>query len=143
METLRLVFAAALALFAVGALVQLVWGGANIPLLSYVPSPPSLPPFDAAVLKLSVVVAARDEERHIETAVAALLDQRYPDFELIVVDDRSADRTAEILGRLSHDNPRLRVMRVDHLPDGWLGKNHALHIGAAGATGELLLFADA
>jgi len=143
METLRLVLAAALALFAVGALLQLVWGGANIPLLSYVPPPLSQPPFDAAVLKLSVVVAARDEERHIETAVAALLNQSYPDFELIVVDDRSADRTAEILSRLSRSNPRLRVVRVDHLPAGWLGKNHALHIGAAGATGELLLFADA
>jgi glycosyltransferase involved in cell wall biosynthesis len=134
---LRLILAAGLALVALTALAQLVWGYLAIPSLR------DVPPGRGNVPRLSVVVAARDEERHIEPAVRALLAQRYPSYELIVVDDRSTDGTADILERLAAAEPRLTVVRIRELPEGWLGKNHALHIGAAGATGELLLFADA
>lgn len=137
MGTLRIVLAAALALFAVGVLLQLVWGYLNIPLLR------DVPPAWRATPKVSVIVAARDEERHIETAVRALLEQEYPDYELIVVDDRSSDRTAEILDRAARTDARLKVITVRDLPAGWLGKNNAMRAGADGATGELLLFADA
>jgi glycosyltransferase involved in cell wall biosynthesis len=134
---LRLILAAGLALVALTALAQLVWGYLAIPSLR------DVPPGRGNVPRLSVVVAARDEERHIEPAVRALLAQRYPSYELIVVDDRSTDGTADILERLAAAEPRLTVVRIRELPEGWLGKNHALHVGAAGATGELLLFADA
>lgn len=141
METLRLLFAALLAVVAVAALVQLVWGYLNIPSLADVPPLAESSPTSAPTV--SIVVAARDEERHIATAVSALLRQRYPALELIVVDDRSRDRTGAILAPLTHVHPTLRVVRVDDLPPGWLGKNHALHVGAARATGEYILFADA
>jgi len=134
----RLAFAAALVLVSVAALVQLAWGYLNIPSLADVP-----PLSDAGPApRVSIIVAARDEERHIEPAVRALAQQTYPDYEIIVVDDRSTDATPQVLARVRASEPHLQIVRVDALPDGWLGKNHALHIGAQRATGELLLFAD-
>jgi len=138
MHWIELVAATALALAAVGALAQLAWGYLAMPSLADVP--PLAHP--AGAPGVSIIVAARDEERHIEPAVRSLLRQSYPNVELIVVDDRSTDRTPELLARLVLEQPHLQVVRIDELPDGWLGKNHALHTGAARATGELLLFAD-
>lgn len=92
---------------------------------------------------VSIVVAAKDEARAIEAATRSLLRQRYPSFEIVAVDDRSSDGTGAILDRLAQDDPRLRVVHVRELPPGWLGKNHALAIGAAAASGEWLLFTDA
>lgn len=93
--------------------------------------------------RCSVVIAARDEEARIEQTVRHLLLQRGVELEIIVVDDRSADRTGEILRRLAKDDARLLVKRVDVLPDGWLGKCYACHIGANAATGDWILFTDA
>lgn len=93
--------------------------------------------------RCSVVIAARDEEARIEQTVRRLLAQGGIETELIVVDDRSTDRTSEILKKLATEDPRLKVKRVDVLPGGWLGKCHACHIGANAATGEWILFTDA
>jgi glycosyltransferase involved in cell wall biosynthesis len=92
---------------------------------------------------ISVVVAARNEARHIEAAALSLLRLDYPDLEIIIVDDRSTDETVVILDRLVRRHPRLRIVRVSELPEDWLGKNHALAVGAAAASGALLLFTDA
>ena len=101
-------------------------------------------PLPGAELPLvSVVVAARDEERNVEVAMGSILAQDLAQMELVVVDDRSADRTGEILDRMAAADPRLRVVHVRELPSGWLGKNHALDLGAAEAGGELILFTDA
>jgi glycosyltransferase involved in cell wall biosynthesis len=103
------------------------------------PVPPtiSLPP-------LSIVVAALDEEASIETAMRSLLALEYPDLEIVAIDDRSTDQTGAILDRLAREHPeRLRVIHIATLPDGWLGKCHALARGAEIARGEWLLFTDA
>jgi len=92
---------------------------------------------------VSIVVAARDEAAAIERAMRSLLALDYPALELVAVDDRSADATGAILDRLAAADARLKVLHVRELPAGWLGKNHALAIGAHEATGELLLFTDA
>ena len=91
---------------------------------------------------MTVVVAARDEAARIETTVRRLLAQRSVDLRLVVVDDRSADGTGDILRKLAVEDPRLEVVRVDELPPGWLGKCHALHLGATRAAGGWLLFTD-
>lgn len=92
---------------------------------------------------VSIVVAVRNEERHLAAAaVTSLLNLAYPHYELIVVDDRSDDRTPAILTRLAGDFPQLKILRIDALPAGWLGKNHALWQGSCRAAGELLLFTD-
>lgn len=91
----------------------------------------------------SVVIAARDEESRIENAIRNLLTQREVSLEVIVIDDRSTDRTAEILTRLTQQDDRVRMQRIQKLPDGWLGKCYACHIGAANANGKWILFTDA
>jgi chlorobactene glucosyltransferase len=90
---------------------------------------------------LSVIVPARDEERAIERTVRALLAQTYPRLEVIVVNDRSQDRTGAILAAI--DDPRLVVVDGIEPPPGWLGKPWALAQGSGRARGELLLFVDA
>jgi cellulose synthase/poly-beta-1,6-N-acetylglucosamine synthase-like glycosyltransferase len=97
----------------------------------------------ATPTRCSVVIAARDEEVRIEQTIQHLLAQRGVELELIVVDDRSKDHTGEILQRLAQEDSRLKVKRVDVLPEGWLGKCHACHIGASAATGGWILFTDA
>jgi len=93
--------------------------------------------------KVSLIVPARDEERKIEGAMRSKLGIDYPNLELIAVDDRSQDATGPILDRLAAEDPRLCVVHLDALPDGWLGKSHAMHVAAERATGEYLLFTDA
>ena len=116
-----------------------LWRGTRgIPFLSSVePSP------DFSGPTLSVIVAARNEAKKIRPALLSLLQQDYPVLEVIVVNDRSADGTGQILEEMSLKHPRLQTLTVDHLPKGWLGKNHALHLGSRKASGELFLFTDA
>jgi glycosyltransferase involved in cell wall biosynthesis len=98
---------------------------------------------DKVPVRCSVVLAARNEEARIENTVRRLLAQCGVQMEIIVVDDRSTDRTSEILRRLALEDARVRVKRVEVLPDGWLGKCHACHVGAGVATGDWILFTDA
>jgi glycosyltransferase involved in cell wall biosynthesis len=93
--------------------------------------------------RISVIAPALNEERNVEAAVRSLAQQHYPDYEIVLVDDRSTDATPRILARLAREIPRLRVVTVRELPPGWLGKNHANMLGARSATGEILLFTDA
>src|SRR6185503_9934014 len=92
--------------------------------------------------KISIVVAARDEAKSIERAARSLLALDWPDLEIVLVDDRSTDGTGAILDRLAREDRRLRVVHVTTLPPGWLGKNHALQLGADAAQGGWLLFTD-
>jgi glycosyltransferase involved in cell wall biosynthesis len=92
---------------------------------------------------VSVVIPACNEAANLESAVATLLQQDYPDLEIILVDDRSSDGTGKIIDRLARDDPRIRAVHIKSLPPGWLGKVHALHRGVEQASGEWLLFTDA
>ncbi|PLX95301.1 MAG: glycosyl transferase [Desulfuromonas sp.] len=92
---------------------------------------------------VSIIVAARNEERNLRQALTSLLQLDYPELELIVVNDRSEDSTGEILTGLEQEFPHLKIVTLESLPLGWLGKNHALWQGVAMAQGELLLFTDA
>jgi hypothetical protein len=94
--------------------------------------------------RVSIIVPARNEAAMIETAVRSLLTIDYPNYELLVVDDRSEDATGEILDRLNVEyGKRLVVVHVRELPPGWLGKTHAMWSAAQAASGEWILFSDA
>jgi chlorobactene glucosyltransferase len=92
---------------------------------------------------ISVCVPARDEERNIRRCVEALLAQSYPNFEMIVLDDRSNDATGEILRNLAARNGKLQIIHGSVLPPGWAGKPYALTQAASAARGEWLCFVDA
>jgi len=100
-------------------------------------------PTFASPLSASIVVAARNEERNIRAALQSLLALNYPHLQVIVVNDRSDDETGTILDEMAACNPRLEIVHITNLPDGWLGKNHALWKGSQQADGDLLLFTDA
>ncbi|MBF0412871.1 MAG: glycosyltransferase [Desulfamplus sp.] len=93
--------------------------------------------------KLSIVIAACNEELTIKDAVNTISQQSYPDIEIIVVNDRSKDNTGKIIDELSTIDSRIKAVHVESLPSGWLGKVHALHKGVSIATGEWILFTDA
>ncbi|MEX2176360.1 MAG: glycosyltransferase [Pirellulaceae bacterium] len=92
---------------------------------------------------ISLIAPARNEQRNIEWAVRSLMRLDYPRLEITLVNDRSTDRTGEILDRLAAEFPQLNVVHLTELPAGWLGKNHALQLGADRSRGEWLLFTDA
>lgn len=92
---------------------------------------------------ITVIVPARNEETDIEACLRSLLEQDYPALQIIAIDDRSTDATGSIMDRLSAESPeRLRVIHVIDLPEGWLGKTHAMALAAGHATTDWLLFTD-
>jgi hypothetical protein len=92
---------------------------------------------------ISVLIPARNEERSIRAALDSVLANRYPDFEVLVLDDRSDDRTGEIVAEVARTDDRVTLMHGPPLPPGWCGKQHACAVLASAATRPLLLFLDA
>ncbi len=99
--------------------------------------------------RVSIIVPARDEQEHVEAALASFAAQDYGNLEIIAVDDRSRDATGEIMERAAREaisaRPGLRfeVLHVRELPAGWLGKTHAMWLAAQRASGDWILFTDA
>jgi cellulose synthase/poly-beta-1,6-N-acetylglucosamine synthase-like glycosyltransferase len=118
--------------------IEMLWGNSSTSFLRDVTAKkfPVLP-------KISIIIPACNEERNIEEALQSVLNQDYENLEFIVINDRSTDRTGEILRRLAKGDSRIQVADIKALPKGWLGKNHALHSGAQQAAGDILLFTDA
>jgi glycosyltransferase involved in cell wall biosynthesis len=92
--------------------------------------------------KLSVVIPARNEERKLEGALRTVLGQDYPNLEAILVNDRSTDGTGRTMEHLTAGRGDATVIQVEELPEGWLGKNNAIHVGTERASGDWLLFTD-
>ncbi|PWK08450.1 glycosyltransferase [Tumebacillus permanentifrigoris] len=139
-----------------------IWGLPKVPRLKKV-----LPPLADEPL-VSIIVAGKEEEASIVATLESLLALQYAQLELIVVNDRSADRTGERMeavrrrwaeertqteqeGSCPADSRsaggagvvRFEVVHIDELPAGWLGKNHALYQGYLRARGDYILFTDA
>ncbi|HET8923495.1 MAG TPA: glycosyltransferase [Candidatus Acidoferrum sp.] len=90
----------------------------------------------------TAIVPARNEEAVIASCIESLA--RQPEIaEILVVNDQSTDGTASVVRSLMETVPKLRLLEVTELPEGWVGKNFALWIGAQEAKGGWLLFTDA
>ena len=92
---------------------------------------------------VTIIFAARNEGSTVAEAARSMAEQRYPNLEVIAVNDRSDDDTGTYLKQVAAAHPNLRVLEVQELPPGWLGKTHALARGAEAASGDWLLFTDA
>lgn len=103
----------------------------------------ALPAADAARRRCSVLIPARNEEDNIARALRAVLRSEAIDFEVIVLDDGSTDRTAEIVRSFAARDGRVRLETAGPLPPGWCGKNHACQQLASHARHSLLVFLDA
>jgi cellulose synthase/poly-beta-1,6-N-acetylglucosamine synthase-like glycosyltransferase len=122
--------------------VRLGWGVAQRVALRPIPPKP-LPDAQRAYPAVSLVIPARNEAPVIGACLAAARAQRYPDLEIVVVDDGSEDETAAIVRRAGAEDGRVRLVPGQPLPPGWVGKCWALQQGAWAAQGDWLLFVDA
>ncbi|HEV2247838.1 MAG TPA: glycosyltransferase family 2 protein [Terriglobia bacterium] len=96
--------------------------------------------------RISILLAARNEQAMLAATLDSLLKLDYPDFEIILVDDDSNDRTGAIADEWAQRHGadgKLRVIHNHQLPPGWRGKVHAMSLAAGAATGEWLLSTDA
>ena len=129
------------------AAVALLWILEAIELGRGVAALPSLERFfplaDNECPTVSILVTARDEAEKLPGALGSLLALDYPRYEVVAVDDRSADATGSILQAAAKSGPRLKLVRIDSLPAGWLGKPHALQRAYEQSTGDWLVFTDA
>ena len=114
------------------------FGMARLPWLSDVTPIPST---EAPLI--SIIFAARDEAEKLPAAIATLLAQDYPRFEVIAVNDRSTDQTPAILQEFARTSRKLIVTDIASLPPGWLGKPYALVAGFEKSQGDWLVFTDA
>jgi len=101
--------------------------------------------------RVSIIVPARNEEESIRQTLVQLLALDYPNYEIIAVNDRSTDRTGQIMEEVAASSQSLgllklgllKVIHISELPAGWLGKTHAMWIAGQQASGDWLLFTDA
>ena len=88
--------------------------------------------------KISVIVPARNEEAQIRNGLTTLLNSTGVELEVIAMNDRSTDATGRIMDEIAATDTRLKVVHLTALPEGWLGKNHAMHLASQLATQPLI-----
>ena len=139
---LRLALAVVVLVFSVWKLLEALYARRLMANLRDVAAPDA-PLGGAEAPSLLVVVPARNEQAAIEPAVRSVLAQDYPNLSLVLVDDRSEDKTCQIMEHLARGKPKVRVLQIGQLPEDWIGKNHAIYLGAQQSDSEWLLFTDA
>lgn len=92
---------------------------------------------------VSIIIPARNEENNIRECLNFILNQDYKNFEVIVVDDESEDNTSIIVQSFAEKDKRVKLLKINFLPEGWMGKNYACWQGFKNSSGEFLLFTDA
>ncbi|PYU36569.1 MAG: hypothetical protein DMG28_00370 [Acidobacteria bacterium] len=125
-------------LFWVVQALRVVPGISRLPRLTDV-----TPALEPSCPSIAVLFAARDEAEKLPQALATLLAQDYPDYEVVAANDRSRDATPKILEEFARANHHLKVVHLSELPPGWLGKPHALWQAYGHARGDWLVFTDA
>lgn len=117
--------------------IETTWGLLSLTKLD------SVIPLEKTLDKVSVIITACNEENHIADTIIHLTKQIYPNLEIICINDRSVDKTGNILNELAQQNDKIKIKHLETLPSGWIGKNYAASEGAAMAQGQWLLFIDA
>ena len=128
----------------IAAIIGLVFASATATLFArnltlYRPAPQAKRTDEAS----SVLIPARNEERNIGPAVRSILESTAAPIEVIVLDDASTDKTAEIVREIARSDRRVRIETAPPLPPGWCGKQHACHVLSGLASHPILIFLDA
>jgi poly-beta-1,6-N-acetyl-D-glucosamine synthase len=92
---------------------------------------------------VSVVVCAKNEYENLQKLIPALLSQKYPDFEIILVDDKSSDETYDYAIDLEQREKKFRLLRIDATPDHIHNKKYAITLGVKSAKNDIILLTDA
>jgi glycosyltransferase involved in cell wall biosynthesis len=92
---------------------------------------------------VSVILPARNEEKYIQKCLKTLIEQDYSNYEIVVINDSSSDRTGELIENFSEANSKVIHINAEPKPDGWTGKNWACYQGYLKSTGDFFLFTDA
>jgi cellulose synthase/poly-beta-1,6-N-acetylglucosamine synthase-like glycosyltransferase len=98
---------------------------------------------DSEKKPVSIIICARNESENLKNFLPAVLEQKYPDFEVIVVNDCSEDETYDVLGKFIAQYPNLRVSNINKDPKFTHNKKFAQFIGIKAASNDILLFTDA
>ncbi len=124
-----------------GAWVFLIWSMVkSFKLTPYLDKFEKIPHTNPMV---TVILPARNEEEFLSKCLDSLINQDYPNYEIIAIDDSSEDSTGNIISKYAKNNSRIIPVIAKTKPNGWMGKNWACMEGFKKATGELLLFTDA
>ena len=126
----------AICIITISLKILLLFGYAKIQSLSAQPIIENEP-------SVAIIIPVRNEEDDIEQALQSVCNLNYSNYRIVVINDRSTDRTAEILEKFKSRYPRLTVITINTLPEGWLGKNNALYEGYKQSNEEWMLFTDA
>lgn len=133
-------------------LIAAAWLWRVLPALRMLPRVPNLRDVQYAAIRLTawpsvaVIVPAKDEASAIQRSLDSVLASDYPALQVVAVDDRSTDTTGALMNQVAvrdETHGRLRVLHVKELPEGWLGKPHAMALAAAEVSSDWLLFTDA
>ena len=92
---------------------------------------------------ISVLIPARNEEKSIIRCLNSLKNQDYPNIEILVLDDNSTDNTNYVVHKYIQDQPNMRLLNGEDLPNGWIGKHWACNQLSSNAKGDFILFLDA
>lgn len=90
-----------------------------------------------------IIIPVRNEEENLKEALISVCNLDYNNYKILIINDRSTDKSSEILNELAAEYEKIKVINIDILPQGWLGKNHALYTGYKLSHEEYLLFTDA
>ncbi len=93
--------------------------------------------------EISILIPARNEEENLPALLESILNQDYANMEILIYDDESEDGTWQVIERFSRLDSRIRGVRGGKKPEGWVGKNYALHVLAGKAEGDIFVFMDA
>ncbi|MFZ4671062.1 MAG: glycosyltransferase [Flavobacterium sp.] len=94
-------------------------------------------------IPISIIVCAKNEEENVKKFIPLLLEQNYPEFEIILIDDASSDETLEIFEEFEKQNSNVKLVKVENNEAFWGNKKFALTLGIKAAKHEYLLFTDA
>jgi len=138
----------AVVVLCLSALLSLVWITRHLKISRTFKEDPILKPDsfslpDGYEKLVSIIIPARNEEENIRECLMSVIAISYAAKEIIVVDDRSEDRTARIVEEIAREHPEVRLVRVTSLREGWTGKTSALCEGVKNARGDWFLFVDA